>query len=279
MNKAERLPARILLKNGISGIADKIFTFIPKKKSVRVLTYHNITDSYMPGDAGQETTPREIFDDQMRYLKTNGYRAVSADEILNILTAGRDIPDKVISITFDDGYRDNYLNALPVLSKYGFRATLFVTSGLVGKGRSRFGEYITWQDIEGLKNSGLFSFGCHSMSHLNLAKARESALIREIRDARNVLEDKIGGRVKTFAYPFGWYGAFNRRIAEAVKGEGFECAFTGIYGGNSKNTDLFYLRRTSVSWADEPENIGRILRGSYDWYRLYQKAVSLWATP
>jgi len=100
-----------------------------------------------------------------------------------------------------------------------------------------------------------------------------------VNGAKKILEDRIGEKVETFAYPFGWPGAFNKKVINVLKSEGFLTAFTGIYGKNTKKTDSFNLRRISVSWIDGLDDFRRILNGAYDWYKAYQRVISIWKRP
>ena len=273
-NKAGSLPLKVLLRKHIGKIADLFYRPSRDERCLRILTYHNITDRYVAEEWLQMTTPRELFDRQMKYLKENNYNVVSAEDVYRILTSSESISPKTICITFDDGYRDNYINAFPILEKYGFKGTIFITVDFIGKEKDRFGEYLKWRQINEMRAKGTFTFGCHSLSHKNLAGLKADELLKEVRTAKNVLEDHIGTRTQTYAYPFGWQSAFNNKVSEVVKREGFLCAFTGVHGSNTKNTDLFRLRRIRVSWLDELDDFRKILRGSYDWYWIYQRAVS-----
>ena len=273
-SKAESFPLKISLRKNIGKAAHLFYNLRPDKRSLRVLTYHNITERQVPNEWLQMTTPRELFDRQMKYLKENDYNVVSAEDVCRILSSDTDVKPKTVCITFDDGYRDNYVNAFPVLKKHGLKATVFITADFIGKEKGRFGEYLTWRDIDSMREGGTFTFGCHSFSHKNLATLKADELSEEIRPAKHILENHLGGMVKTFAYPFGWHNSFNRTVSEAVRKEGFLCAFTGIHGANTKRTNAFQLRRVRVSWLDDCDNFRRILQGSDDWYWLYQKAIS-----
>ena len=262
-----------LVKNA-SFVSDLFSRHAENKKSIRALVYHNITDLFVPDEWQQMTTPRDLFEKQMRYLAENGYKTISAYEAYKNLVSETEIPSKSICITFDDGYRDNYRNAFPILEKYGLKASVFITADFVGK-KDASEEYLTWQDIIEMRKSGEFEIGCHSLSHRNLAGLESEDLTEEIGRAKRITEDKIDGKINVFAYPFGWQNAFNDKVINAVRGEGFSCAFTAIHGANTKQTDLFRLRRIRISWLNEIDEFQKVLRGSYDWYSIYQKAFSL----
>ncbi|MCQ9207746.1 MAG: polysaccharide deacetylase family protein [Omnitrophica bacterium] len=278
MNRRKRdLPFKKRLKNNIGDVSSLFPRYAADKNSIRVLTYHNITDRPVPNEWGEMTTPHELFERQMEYLKENGYNTISAREVFEVLVSvDGNISEKTVCITFDDGYKDNYENAYPALEKYGLKATVFVTAGFIGKGKGAFGEYLSWREIREMKKSGVFTFGCHSFSHRNLVGLREDELDEEIKGGKDVLEDATGSEAETFAYPFGWHSAFNKQVRDAVEKQGFLCAFTGVQGANTRKTDLFRLRRLRVSWMDHMEEFQKVLIGAYDWYSAYQRVVSTW---
>ena len=277
MNKL--IPMKILLKNGVGGLVDKFATPPEDQDSMRVIVYHKITDERIADEWLQMTTPADVFDIQMRYLKENGYRTVNARDVSRILKSEDKIPPRTISITFDDGYKDNFRNAFPILRKYGFVGTVFVTAKFVDEAAQIKPDYLSWDEISQMRRSGVFTFGCHSLSHKNLSLLNKSELMNEIKGAKNILEDRLNEDISAFAYPYGWQNSFNQKVIDAVKEAGFLSAFTGIYGENTKHTDPFRLKRLRVSWLDDPKEFQMIMRGAYDWYSVYQGMVSLWKKP
>ncbi len=243
--------------------------------SVRVLIYHNITDRLVGREWAQMTTPRSLFDEQMGYLKSEGYKVVPAEEVRPLLASGSEGSGKVISVTFDDGYKDNYRNALPILSKYGFKGTVFMTTGYIGRSGGELCDCLNKEDIRQMSDSGVFTFGSHSVSHVKLSQIDKESVRREVALAKSILEELLSRKVTVFAYPYGWQDSFNDDVIDAVRKAGYEGAFTGIHGANRGGADLFRLRRMRVSWADDIDDFRRMLNGSYDWYSLYQGMVSI----
>ncbi|MBN1353394.1 MAG: polysaccharide deacetylase family protein [Candidatus Omnitrophica bacterium] len=267
-------PLKIYFLKGASFISDLLPGRSENKGSIRVLFYHNITDLPVLREWHQMTTPRSLFEKHACYLAENGYRTITADEVCGLLASDKDIPKKHVCLTFDDGYRDNYDNAFPILEKYKFKATIFLSAGFVGK-RDGAQKYMTWREIAEMAECGRFEFGCHSLSHKNLASLDGNSLKKEIEDAKKIIEDNTGKSVSTFAYPFGWQNSFDNRVIDAVMRAGFSCAFTAIHGANTKKTHLFKLRRIRISWLNEIGEFRKALRGSYDWYSIYQTGFSL----
>lgn len=279
MNNKRYHTIQALLKKRVSGIINLVHSESGAKNSIRVLQYHNITDKRVPEEWKQMTTSRDLFDAQMCYLKSNYYNVISADEVVDSLAKDKNIPPKTVCVTFDDGFRDNYINAFPILKKHELNGTIFITAGFVGKDEGQFGGYLNWDQIGEMKESGVIAFGYHSFSHKNLTRLKDAELIKEMRDGKIFLENNLKLRMKTFAYPFGWHSSFNNRVVDVLKKEGFSCAFTGIYGVNTKNTNPYMLRRIGISWFNELDEFKKVLNGSYDWYSIYQKMISIWKKP
>jgi len=233
----------------------------------RVLNYHSVTDAFHSGDAYQMTTPRPLFEKQMMFLSSNGYNVISCDDLVDAFIEQKRLPEKAVCITFDDGFKDNMTNALPVLEKYGFNATVFLTADFLGKNK----DYLDQKDIRRLYSTGLFLFGGHSYSHRKLLGLVEAELEYELVLSKKVLEDNIGGPIRLFAYPFGSYRSFDKRTEDCLKRNGYMAAFTTIAGFNTYNSDLFRLRRTRISWFDDEKEFRKELCGAYDWYNIWQK--------
>jgi peptidoglycan/xylan/chitin deacetylase (PgdA/CDA1 family) len=172
-----------------------------------ILMYHSLDDtgsviSISPG----------LFRAQMKWLAASRARVVPLAEI-------RDTPGAV-ALTFDDGFRNFYEHALPVLEEFRFPATVFVVSGYCGTWnhwRQTVGgiprlDLMSWSELEAAAAAGV-TLGAHTESHPRLNGLEEKALDRELISCRAAIEDHTGRLADTFAYP---YGEVNRRVRDAV---------------------------------------------------------------
>jgi peptidoglycan/xylan/chitin deacetylase (PgdA/CDA1 family) len=238
-----------------------------KRDGFRVLNYHSITDSFAKEDHYQMTTPRGLFEMQLGFLSENGYNVVSCDEAVKALTGHVQMPPRAVCITFDDGFKDNMTYALPVLKRFNYKATIFLTTGFIGKSR----EYLDWDDVKYIMESGVFSAGGHSLSHKKLSTLSPDELSMELTSSKKVLEDQLKRPVDLFAYPFGCYGSFDARVKDLLRSSGYKAAFTTIAGFNTRATGPFEIRRTRISWFDDKREFLKELSGAYDWYKIWQK--------
>ena len=243
------------------------FIYLKKKiipdRGIIVLTYHRINNNFPPGNM---VTSTEDFDNQMRYLRENGYEVIGVEKLIDTLTKKANVKDvsgrqKVI-ITFDDGWRDNYINAFPILRKYGFKALIFLVTGRVGKG-----DYLTEEQIREMASYGI-EFGAHTVNHINLNEMTLEFAKKEIEESKKDVEELVGKPARVFCYPKGCY---NENVKNMVKKAGFKCAFTVKPGRNKLGDNLFELKRTEVNGIDSIFDFKKKLAGAYDFlHRLVQ---------
>ena len=242
-----------------------------KPGTLRVLMYHRIACD--PGEDILAVTPFSFFE-QMRWLKEEGYRVLPVGEALGHLSEGS-LPEGAVSITFDDGYRDNFTEAFPVLSRFGFSAMVFPVTGFVrGEGEHpRYRRspvpvpYLTVDQIRQMKASGI-EFGCHTHTHALLPGISDDQAKNEIRQAKKLLEDWTEAPVEVFAYP---NGAFREGHFPLLEQLGFRGAFSVLPGVNRRETDRWILKRTEISGRDSLRDFMHKMRGGLDlWQSLYQ---------
>lgn len=161
---------------------------------------------------------KEMFASHLDYLAQKGYTTVTLSEVMSSLQGQGSLPAKPIVLTFDDGYRDFYNNAFPLLQAHNFKATLFVITQFVG------GDvYVTWDELAQMKSSGLITIGDHTLSHRSLPALDFSQTRDQVLSAKNILEEHLGGEVNVFAYP---YGGVSNNAENVLKEGGFAAAVT-----------------------------------------------------
>lgn len=241
---------------------------------LRVLFYHRVNPYPFDklGPVSRETTVRpEAFARQLEYLRRQGFRTVSPEELLAMLTSEVSAAnERVIAITFDDGYEDNLLWATPLLKAHGFQAIVFVITGFIGKESgevwaegdpSGFGRFLSRQQLRELLAAGMF-VGSHTHSHRPLTGLDDDDLQAELGRSRRVLEEIAGAPALLLAYPG---GDFDHRSESTATRAGYAASFTTIPGVNETATRLQALRRTEVSASDTFFLFRMKVAGALDW--------------
>ena len=182
----------------------------------------------------------------MKYLSEHRFNVISIAELMKILENNLPIPAKTIAITFDDGYEDNILVALPILSKYNFPSTIFVSTANIGKiriGRSASElKTVSADEITGADKSGLVSFESHSNYHVKLPSLSEVEISEQLATSKKILKGLLGRDVNFIAYPS---GKFNREVIAIAKNY-FRAGFGVQKGRVLHGDDMMVIKRNSV---------------------------------
>lgn len=207
---------------------------------VPVLFYHHIQPQADAVAKGQTSLSVDngIFDQQMAYVAQSGYTTITAKQLVDALITKSPLPAKPLVITLDDGYKDNYTYAHPVIQKYGLTANLMLASGLVGGA-----DYLTWDMVSDMKNSGRWYFTNHTWSHYSLGQGDDAKITYEVQTAKQQIEAHTGQPTNVFTYP---YGTFTPHSVELLKSLGVQGAYSTIGGSMQCDSILYQLRRTRI---------------------------------
>lgn len=240
-------------------IVNKFGKLFGKKDGVRILTYHRVND-YHPED--RLSVSVNIFKKQMQYLKENGYKTITLEDYI----VNKYDDSKIIVLTFDDGYADNFEFAIPVLKELYFTATIFIVTGLVGTenttkryryAQSDVDRIMTWDEVKMLREDG-FEIGSHTVSHPYLDKVDDNKAKQEIFGSNC---DPDGNIFNTFCYPAGKYTS---NCVKMVKNAGYIGAVTTCPGDNFPSDDPFLLTRTEISGFDTMDIFKLKIEGAFD---------------
>jgi peptidoglycan/xylan/chitin deacetylase (PgdA/CDA1 family) len=211
-------------------------------QTVPVLSYHKFSESHR--DA--MTVTGKAFEEQMELLQRRGYRVVTLDEIYDFLDFKGDLPEKSVAITFDDGWRSMYDIAYPILRKYGYPATLFVSTDMITGSRKT----LSWDLIREMMKEGV-DVENHTVNHRNLEKMNEGETLeeyvrdleRELVESARIIRDKTGRQVRYLAYP---YGATNSLVVALAGKLGYRGALTVKRGANPFFVNNYRANRSMI---------------------------------
>ena len=238
-------------------------------QSVPVLMYHHVS----PVEGMINVSPAN-FEDQLKWLSRRGYRSLTCDEFAAFLD-GQPVPRRSVLITFDDGYLDNWVYAYPLMKRYGFHGAIFLVTSWIGEGPQRpfMGQdglpetpshrdcedrieagradevMLRWSEIAAMRADGVFEFHSHTHTHTrwDLSPERDNKnthMQRELQDARQVLEDKLGSVSQHFCWPQGYFDDDYIRLAQDA---GFRYLYTTqAFGRNQPGMDPARIHRFAV---------------------------------
>lgn len=219
---------------------------------IPVLLYHKISNPRPDTRIRGAFTPPQRFARQMAYLKKRGFVFYTASELIKHFEQNGQFPKGGVALTFDDGWKDNYLNAFPVLKQFGIKATIFIIPSSIGQmssGATAEGEqpheHMSEAEIMEMSRAGI-EFGSHTMTHQLLNQIPEAEIVSEVTGAKQAIESLVQQPCWTLAYPAGFVTETAR---QAVAQAGHIGAFSTVYGPDDR-VDLFALNRIEVLRRD-----------------------------
>lgn len=210
-----------------------------------ILYYHNVGEN-KNGLKSLYVSPL-MFKLQMKYLNWRGYKTIPLDELVDRIRNRKVIPKKTFAITFDDGYKNNLVDAKPVLDKYSYSATVFVIVNEIGKtlAHERASPETRMSVSELSEISKTWILGSHTMSHRNLSTLKYPEIKKELLESKLAIRKISGIKVNLFCYPM---GRFNADIKALVKKTGYTGACSTGSGLINDKTDLYELPR--IEWKE-----------------------------
>jgi peptidoglycan/xylan/chitin deacetylase (PgdA/CDA1 family) len=186
---------------------------------VPILMYHFVDSSPPPAGrwAAGLTVATGQFQRQMDYLSTHGYHPVTLRDIYLAMAGQEALPANPVAITFDDGNKDNFTAAFPILRAHGFVATFFVITGFVGNNLS-----MSWGDLTTMQAAGM-AIESHTFDHKDLRGLDPTTLDRELAGSRAAILEHLGEDPVVLCYPA---GKCDTTVLEAARVAGYLMAVT-----------------------------------------------------
>jgi peptidoglycan/xylan/chitin deacetylase (PgdA/CDA1 family) len=266
--------AKQLLKNGVYRAIGETVSGTGSldgedARTLRVLMYHKINDV----TPNPTTVPTVVFAEQMQLLADLGYVPVSLPQVRDHYLDARPLPPGAVLITFDDGYRDNLENALPILHERGYPAVIFVPIGFLEGDRPLpheealrtigvRNETVGWDELTELEAGGI-RVESHGIGHRPVSELEPSEAVREIALSKLRLEERLGRAVDAYAFVKGSLADYRPEHVSLVQQAGYTLGFTSVSGANGPSSDRFRLRRYNVE-PYPPRTFALVLAGACD---------------
>jgi peptidoglycan/xylan/chitin deacetylase (PgdA/CDA1 family) len=276
-------PRRAAAKHAITRLFGNLLAASQPATRFASFCYHSVSST--GSDLSVEPA---VFKEHIELLRHWGFRFVTVGEVAAAIASGTILREPTIALSFDDGYKDNLTQALPILLASGIRASFYVTTGLAAGNAqiiSRFremtnyeSEYLTAGEIRELHAAGM-EIGAHTHSHPNLARLPLEAARQELQISKDWLEQILGSPVEQFAFPFGKRGIHYTNVTLGLVRD---CGYRGAAVVESRSAssvhalDQFQIPRFYVTREDSPASLKDKLDGALNWLGWFQAYSPRW---
>jgi peptidoglycan/xylan/chitin deacetylase (PgdA/CDA1 family) len=248
-------------------------------RQLPILMYHSIsneTEEDIQPYYRLATSPTR-FAEQMQWLADSGYAGVSLEQALatSVMVKGRN--NKCVAITFDDGFRDFYTAAWPVLRRFGFSATMYLPTAFLANDRKMFRDKdcMTWNEVRELRSNGI-QFGSHTVNHPKLHELSWKTIEKELTLSKAIIEHELQEEISTFAYPYAFPQEdlkFTTTLSALLRKTGYQTCATTVIGRAQMADDPYCLKRLPANSCDDRALFLAKLDGAYDWLGSAQRTV------
>ncbi|AOR22534.1 polysaccharide deacetylase family protein [Clostridium taeniosporum] len=215
---------------------------------VIVLGYHSIGNEFKKDPL---VVSKDLFRQHLQAIKDAGYTTITLQQLYDYLYNGAKIPKKSVVITLDDGYKDNYTNAFPILKELKMNATMFIIANYLDGG-----VYMLPSQVKEMSDYGI-EIESHTFNHKELSTLSYDDQLKQLKDSKTKLENLTGKSINFVAYPS---GSYNEDTLKAVKEAGYDMAFTVKKGQAHKGDNKYKLNRVLVDYTYKQRHIKRNLK-------------------
>ncbi len=222
--------------------------------AIPILLYHNIDGK------GPFSIDADVLRQHFQLIRERGIRVIPLRELVGRLEHPAPYRDRVIVITFDDGYGSMHSKLLPLVREFGYPVTLFVYADVIS---TRSSKNLTWDRARAMDRMGI-DIQAHSISHADLAElSRQNdpesrkRLFEELYLARRLMELRMNKKIDFYAFP---YGRYNLAVVDMALKAGYRRVFSTDYGSNVITRDNFCLRRQHIKSSYSIDYIETLVR-------------------
>jgi peptidoglycan/xylan/chitin deacetylase (PgdA/CDA1 family) len=250
------------LKRQIEDLKKIISLNVKEAEGIPIILYHHVINrrDMTAADGNNDfILSTELFEEHMKYLHDNNYYTASIEELEQYISGELTLPEKTVVITFDDGYKSNIRFCYPILKKLNFKASIFLTTSLIGKKGGNIIERANWNDLN--RASDVFSYHCHSYDmHKTGTDGRAMYLsLSQVEIRKDLRQSKELINSSYHAYP---YGQWNQVVISALKRLGYKMAFTTETGYVRKNSNVYELPRFTITPRITTDALAGIIAGA-----------------
>lgn len=225
---------------------------------VPILMYHHLSAPPAGADIYRVdlSVSPELFAQHLDWLQSAGYTTIDLYDLVDFLARGTPLPPQPVIITFDDGYRDNYEHAFPLLRARGMNATFFVVSDFMDEERP---EYLNWDMARAMLAAGM-SIESHGRNHFSLDARDDDFLVWQALGSMETIQYELGVRPRFVSYPAGEY---DQRTIDVFQSAGYWAGVTTRQGATHDGAHPFELRRVRIRNTTTPDELAALL--NTDW--------------
>lgn len=203
---------------------------------IPIFLYHHIVKDKSQIEYDYMQTTTDTFKSQIEGLIKEGYHFISYNDLVQYKEGNKKIYKKSCVLTFDDGYKDVYENAYPIIKDLNIPFTMFVITDYMGTD-----DYMTWEEAKDMQQSGLGLIASHSLQHNDFSKLSVEETVQNVNDSYKAIEENLGSQIlKVFTYPCGVY---NEEQLSALENQGYIINLTDNKINKSKSLNLYGLHR------------------------------------
>ncbi|OUQ30343.1 polysaccharide deacetylase family protein [Massilimicrobiota sp. An134] len=228
-------------------------------KKLIIIYYHDIVESGK--GYSYQKVEKEHFESQMKYLNDNGYQSILFEDM------EKPLPNKAVLVTFDDGFKSVYENAVPIMEKYNIKGNIFLPTKYLEEKNPYF---MSWDVIKKLCDTKNFSVAAHTHEHVDIRTLDDKSMNEEIIKSEYLFEKRLNVHVNAFCMPYGKYDY--KSIKKLKKNKKYKFIFASFYGhAKVRNLDNKLLPRIGISNDDTLEVFEKKLQGKLNWKGIIQK--------
>jgi len=247
----------------------------PERHRLPILMYHSISDEIDDHARPyfRTVTSPATFARQMRFLSESQYQAITLSQALQSMrdplqAGGKNrTPQRPIVVTFDDGFRDIYTTAFPILERHGFKATVFLSTEYIGREFITGRRCLSADEVRELAAQGL-EFGSHTATHPQLKELASDKIHHELSASKRRIEEITGSEVTVFSYPYRFPEEdphFIEELGNLLTQTGYVAGVTTSIGRSDIKDAPLFMKRLPVNDGDDLELFEAKLNGAYDW--------------